>query len=140
MNISPLKGFRGKLSEFSNFLAWPAILDNYSHGLLSSSKVNRMVPNNLLCYMTEFSLKNGAWTDSRLLLSYQGEKQFTLDLELRGCQSAKEKHCTQKPSVINYFQYVSTLRLRININLFHACLHLSFYKFSYLMLLGQYPD
>ena len=29
-----LKGFPGKLSEFSIFLAWPAILDIYSHGLL----------------------------------------------------------------------------------------------------------
>ena len=34
----PKKGFPGKLSEFSIFLAWPAILDIYSHGLLYSSQ------------------------------------------------------------------------------------------------------
>ena len=33
--IVPQRGFSGKLSEFSIFLAWPAILDIYSHGLLS---------------------------------------------------------------------------------------------------------
>ena len=35
----PKKGFPGKLSEFSIFLAWPAILDIYSHGLLSAQTV-----------------------------------------------------------------------------------------------------
>ena len=30
----PQRGFSDKLSEFSIFLAWPAILDIYSHGLL----------------------------------------------------------------------------------------------------------
>ena len=29
------RGFSDKLSEFSIFLAWPAILDIYGHGLLS---------------------------------------------------------------------------------------------------------
>ena len=32
--IVPQRGFTDKLSEFSIFLAWPAILDIYSHGLL----------------------------------------------------------------------------------------------------------
>ena len=31
----PKKGFPGKLSEFSIFLAWPAILNIYSHGLFN---------------------------------------------------------------------------------------------------------
>ena len=30
----PQRGFSDKSSEFSIFLAWPAILDIYSHGLL----------------------------------------------------------------------------------------------------------
>ena len=38
---SSSKGFfSDKLSEFSSFLAWPAILDIYSHGLLSSLCTN----------------------------------------------------------------------------------------------------
>ena len=34
------KGFSDKLSEFSIFLGWPAILDIYSHGLLSTPQLH----------------------------------------------------------------------------------------------------
>ena len=36
--IVPQRGFSDQLSELSIFLAWPAILDIYSHGLLKGGK------------------------------------------------------------------------------------------------------
>ena len=45
------------------------------------------------------------------------ERQYTLDFELRGSSCGivllRKKHCTQKPSVMNYCQYVSMLLLCI---------------------------
>ena len=39
--IVPQRGFSDKLSEFSFFFAWPAILDIYSHGLLIDFSDNK---------------------------------------------------------------------------------------------------
>ena len=53
--IVPQRGFSDKLSEFSIFLAWPAILDIYSHGLLSDL-LGFLIPVFLPC---KLQLENG---------------------------------------------------------------------------------
>ena len=53
--IVPQRGFSDKLSEFSIFLAWPAILDIYSHELLSDL-LGFLIPVFLPC---KLQLENG---------------------------------------------------------------------------------